>query len=285
VSGETNIPPVSDLPYDPESHYDRVTDAWGLLLGEELHYGLFASGDEPLPAATRALTDRMVATAQLAEGVEVLDVGCGTGGPGCYLAEHGARITGITTSTVGVAAATDRATRAGVSDRATFLVRDGMDNEFPGASFDRAWVLESSHLMRQRDRLVAECARVLRPGGRMALCDVMLRRPMPFEEVRALRKELTLLREVFGDARMEELVTYQRLAEASGLVVDVADDVSEEAKPTFDRWRSNAHEHRAEVVRQLGEEDWQRFVDACDVLERLWADGAFGYAVLGAHKP
>ena len=33
---------MTDRTYDPESHYDRVTDAWGLLLGEDLHYGIFA---------------------------------------------------------------------------------------------------------------------------------------------------------------------------------------------------------------------------------------------------
>jgi 27-O-demethylrifamycin SV methyltransferase len=276
---------VSDVTYDPASHYDRVTQAWGLLLGEELHYGLFATGDESLPEATRALTDRMMAAGEIDGAVTILDVGCGTGKPGCALAERGATVTGITTSEVGVRAATERAAAAGVDDRATFLLRDGMDNGFPDASFDRAWVLESSHLMRHRDRLIAECARVLAPGGRMALCDVMLRRSMPFEEVRRLRKQLTLLREVFGDARMEELATYTRLAEESGLVVEVADDVTELARPTFARWRANADDHRQAVVADLGEDDWQRFVDACNVLEQFWDDGTFGYAVMAASKP
>ena len=38
--------------YEPAAHYDRVTAAWGMLLGHELHYGYFASGDEDLPTAT-----------------------------------------------------------------------------------------------------------------------------------------------------------------------------------------------------------------------------------------
>lgn len=274
----------NEVTYDAETHYDRVTDAWGLLLGEELHYGLFDDPAEALPTATSALTQRMAAVCDVPSGALVLDVGCGTGTPACYLAERGATVTGITTSAVGIEAATARAASMGLADRTTFVRRDGMDNGFPDASFDRVWVLESSHLMRYRDRLIAECARVLRPGGRIALCDVMLRRPMPFDEVRTRRRELTLLREVFGDARMEELATYTRLATEHGLVVDVADDVSDAARPTLDRWRENANEHREEVVRQLGVEDWQRFVDACDVLDQLWEDGAFGYAVMGATK-
>jgi 27-O-demethylrifamycin SV methyltransferase len=275
---------MSEIRYDPAGHYDRVTNAWGKLLGDELHYGVFEQGDEPLPTATAVLTDRMVAAAGIEPGVEVLDVGCGTGAPACVLAGLGASVLGITTSTVGVAAATERAEAAGVGDTARFEVRDGMDNGLPDHSFDRVWVLESSHLMRARDQLIAECARVLRPGGRMALCDVILRRPMPFEEVRRRLRPLTLLREVFGDARMEPLAVYAELAEANGLTVDLTEDLTAATRPTFERWRANARLHRDEVVGTLGEADWQRFIDACDVLEGFWDEGVFGYGILGAAK-
>ncbi len=270
---------------EPTAHYDRVTEAWGLLLGDELHYGLFRSDDQPLPEATNNLTERMIEVCGVEPGVRVLDVGCGTGTPACRLASLGATVLGITPSSVGVAAATARAAEQGFADRVSFEERDGMDNGLPDASFDRVWVLESSHLMRERDRLVAECARVLKPGGRMALCDVMLRRDLPFEEVRRLLRPLTLLRAVFGDARMEPMTTYVALAEANGLVVDVADDVTIETRPTFARWRENAATHRDTVVQKLGEDGWQQFVDACDVLEGFWDDGTFGYGVMGAFKP
>ena len=93
---------VSDVAYDPESHYDRVTDAWALLLGDDLHYGVFARATRRCPTATSALTALMIDAAQLEPGVEVLDVGCGTGRPGMPpAAEHGVAVTGITTSAVG----------------------------------------------------------------------------------------------------------------------------------------------------------------------------------------
>jgi cyclopropane fatty-acyl-phospholipid synthase-like methyltransferase len=269
----------------PSAHYDRVTDAWGLLLGDELHYGVFATADDPLPVATGALTQRMVAGAQLAPGLDVLDVGCGTGGPARALAaEHGVRVTGITTSEVGVRAATERAAEAGLSDLLRFEQRDGTDNGFPDASFDRVWVLESSHLMRDRVALVSECARVLRPGGRMVLCDIILRREMPFEEVRRLRHPLALLRAVFGDARMEPLDLYASMATDHGLVVDQQDDLTDATRPTFTRWRENAARHRDAVVALLGEDGWQEFVDSCDVLEGFWDDGTLGYGLLAAAK-
>jgi 27-O-demethylrifamycin SV methyltransferase len=277
---------MSDSRTDAESHYDRVTDAWGLLLGEQLHYGVFRTGDEDLPAATSQLTALMVTQAEIAAGVEVLDVGCGTGAPACHLAaEHGARVVGITTSGVGVETARRRAAAAGLGHLATFEQRDGMNNGFADASFDRVWVLESSHLMRERDRLMSECARVLRPGGRMALCDIILRRPMPFEEVRRLRVPLGLLRDVFGDARMEPLSRYVELARDNGLVVSAELDLTDATRLTFARWLENAERHRDAVVAQLGEADWQRFVDSCAVLDGFWEDGTLGYGLIAASKP
>jgi 27-O-demethylrifamycin SV methyltransferase len=269
----------------PATHYDRVTSAWGLLLGEELHYGLFADPSEDLPTATRRLTESMVRAAQIAPGSEVLDVGCGTGAPACELARTlAARVTAITTSGTGVEAARERAAQHGLTELVSFAQRDGMDNGLPDGSFDRVWVLESSHLMRRRDRLLAECARVLRPGGRLALCDIVLRRQMDLAEVRRLREPLALLRDVFGDARMEPVAEYVRLAHACGLTVDVELDLTTAARPTFARWRENAERHRDEVLELLGENDWRAFVDSCDVLERFWDDGTLGYALIAARK-
>src|SRR5436305_2009872 len=146
------------MSYQPATHYDRVTAAWGLLLGEDLHYGLFEQPDEEVPSGTGRLRDAMGQAARIEPGVEVLDVGCGTGAPACMLAgELGARVTGITTSAAGVATARARAAAEGLEQAVAFEERDGMDNGFPDRSFDRAWVLESSHLMRGRDRLIAEC--------------------------------------------------------------------------------------------------------------------------------
>jgi 27-O-demethylrifamycin SV methyltransferase len=160
-----------------------------------------------------------------------------------------------------------------------------MANGFDDASFDRVWVLESSHLMRRRDRLIAECARVLRPGGRMVLCDITRRRELDLAEVRRLREPLALLRAVFGDARMEDLAEYGRLASANGLQVEQQVDLTAETHPTFAAWRQNAETHRDEVTALIGEDGRQQFVDACDVLQGFWDDGTLGYGLIAASRP
>jgi 27-O-demethylrifamycin SV methyltransferase len=271
--------------YDPAAHYDRVTQGWGLLLGDELHYGVFEDDAEPLARATGRLTSLMIDGARLAPGQRVLDVGCGSGAPACRLAtEHGVEVVGITTSQVGVETARARATAAGIST-VSFEQRDGTDNGFPDESFDRVWVLESSHLMPDRAALVSECARVLRPGGRMVLCDIIRRREIPFLELRDRREEFAVLRAAHGAARMDPLDSYVQLARDNGLEVDVARDLTQETLPTFARWQHNVEAHRPQVNELMGEQAVGDFEESLRILDSLWRDGTLGYGILAAAKP
>ncbi|HWA65932.1 MAG TPA: methyltransferase domain-containing protein [Mycobacteriales bacterium] len=267
--------------YDPRTHYDHVTDAWSLLLGADLHYGVFDTPTEPLAVATARLTDAMIEAVRPEPGLSVLDVGCGTGHSACRLAaEQDVAVLGITPSTIGIHRATARAAAAGLSETVRFEARDGMANGLPDDSTDRVWVLESSHLMRHRDRLISECARVLRPGGRIALCDLMLARPMPFEEVRRLHKPLGTLRDAFGAARMETRDRYEQLFADNGIDVDVSLDLTEATRPTFDAWRRNAALHEAAVVAQIGRDGLDAFLASCDILDGFWGDGTMGYGLI-----
>ncbi len=272
--------------YDPAEHYDRVTHAWGVLLGAELHYGVFESPDEKLDVATHRLTERMATGAHLAPGLRVLDVGCGTGAQSRFLAAtYGVDAVGITTSPVGVATARELTEMAGLSAQVSFELRDATANEFDDESFDRVWILESSHLMRDRQALVSEAVRVLKPGGRLVWCDIVRHRTIPFLEVRERHEEFATLREAFGDARMEPLADYAAWFEKAGLIVEQADDVTKATLPTFSAWRANAAQHRDAVVEAIGEHGHTAFVRSSDVLESLWLDGTFGYGLIVAAKP
>ncbi len=271
--------------YSPAAHYDRVTEAWGLLLGEDLHYGVFGAGDEFLPVATAALTDLMIEHARLRPGIRLLDVGCGTGAPACRLAsEHGVDVLGITTSEIGVIAATERARSQGL-DGVSFEVRDGTASGLVDATFDVVWVMESSHLMSERAALLTEAARLLRPGGRFVLCDIIRRRDIPFLEVRDRREDLAVLRRAFGAARMDKLGEYAAYAADAGLVVDEMVDLTSATLPTFDRWQANVADHRAAVADSLAEADIEAFDRSCDILRGFWLDGTLGYGLITADKP
>jgi 27-O-demethylrifamycin SV methyltransferase len=282
--GDTSLRRASEPEsHEAAAHYDRVHDAWRLIMGDEFHYGYFESPDVPLEEATGALTAQMRERAEIAAGDRVLDVGCGTGSQACGLAaDLDAQVLGITTSERGVASATELAAERGVSAR--FEQRDGMDNGLESDSFDVVWALESSHLMRDRRALLGECTRVLAGDGRLVLCDIIRRREIPFAEVRDRRDDFALLRAVFGDAHMEPLEEYGSTLEQLGMTVTDSSDVTEPTLPTFAAWRARVEEHESTLRELIGPQGVEDFVGSTNVLESFWLDGTLGYGILAAVK-
>jgi 27-O-demethylrifamycin SV methyltransferase len=267
------------------AHYDRVHDAWQLIMGEEFHYGYFSAPELPLEDATAALTREMRERAAISAGDRVLDVGCGTGRQACELvSDLDAEVLGITTSARGVAAATELAAALG-AELARFEQRDGMDNGLEDSSFDVVWALESSHLMRDRPALLGECARVLAPGGRLVLCDIIRKREIPFAEVRDRMKEFAKLRVVFGDAHMEPLEDYTATLEELGMDVTDSSDITEPTLPTFAAWRARVEEHESALRDLIGPDGVDDFIEGTNILESFWRDGTLGYGILAAVKP
>ena len=117
-------------------HYDLSLDLYRLFLDEDLQYSCayFAHPDMSLEEAQAAKTEHLIAKLLIEEGASVLDIGCGWGGLGLSLAEHGAQVTGVTLSDEQFATANERAHARGLSDRADFRLQDYRDVEGP---FDR----------------------------------------------------------------------------------------------------------------------------------------------------
>ena len=103
----------------------------------------------------------------------VLDVGCGTGILTQALARRSARAVGVDPAPRMVAKA--RENRADVS--ATYVVATAESLPFADSSFDAATASFTVHHWRDAGRGIAELARVLRSGGRLAIADMDLPSP------------------------------------------------------------------------------------------------------------
>jgi 27-O-demethylrifamycin SV methyltransferase len=270
----------------PTRHYNIVVDAWGYLLGEDLHYGYFTSDDEVHSEATDKLTHEMLGLAQLTPSLSVLDVGCGTGKAACRMAlQVGCSVLGISPSTACISKATKLAIASGVSDLAVFRIGDGTRLDMEDSSFDCVWVMESSHLMYDKAALVSECARVLRPGGRLILCDVMLRNKLSLQQVIDHRDEFLLLAEVFGRAIMQTSSYYREQMTLQHLQIEACRDISAQVYPTFEKWRENALLNRSKVEELIGGDAWRQFYESCGVLTQFWERQVLGYYIIAALKP
>ena len=105
---------------------------------------------------------------------EVLDIGCGIGGPALVLArDYGARVTGIDLERPLIERARRRAEQAGLGLRLEFREVDRGALPFADATFD--CVMSSGAFTQTEDKLgmFRECYRVLRPGGMLSCYDWM----------------------------------------------------------------------------------------------------------------
>jgi SAM-dependent methyltransferase len=122
-------------------------------------------------------TERLLARCQVAAGQRVLDLGCGTGYTATLLAaRYQARVTALDLNPALVGRACERVGRAGVSGRVGLLRADGHALPLAEASFDLV-VVESVLVFCAAPQVLTEIWRVLRPGGRLGLNELTLRRP------------------------------------------------------------------------------------------------------------
>lgn len=163
------------------AHY--ATD--GLL--SRIEGGLRAAGVDPLAPAAADLkgvdefhiggieaTEALLAPLSLTSETRVLDIGCGIGGTARHIAGRtGARVTGIDMTPDFVETARTLSDRVGLGASVTFLEGSALDLPLAVDCFDLATLIHVGMNIAEKRRLFAEVARILAPGGRFAVYDVM----------------------------------------------------------------------------------------------------------------
>ncbi|MBI5617913.1 MAG: methyltransferase domain-containing protein [Gammaproteobacteria bacterium] len=169
------------LNFKVQSHY-TVTD-----LGQRILDTLTRAGRDPSRITAedlapidefhirgRAATLDLARAAQLDRAMTVLDVGSGLGGPARTLAsEYGCRVTGIDLTDEYCRAARMLSELLGLGELLQFQQGDALDLPFPAASFDAVWTEHVAMNIADKARLYAEMFRVLKPGGTLAIYDIL----------------------------------------------------------------------------------------------------------------
>lgn len=122
----------------------------------------------------REATQELAGLARLMPETRVVDLGCGLGGPARRLAKvFACRVTGLDLTPEYVEVANLLAERTGLGGRIGFVQGDACDTPFEDASFDVVWSQHAAMNIPDKARLYAEAARLLKPGGRLALYDIL----------------------------------------------------------------------------------------------------------------
>jgi len=125
---------------------------------------------EPFSFVSVRLLRRVALALGLSPGQTLVDLGCGRGGPGLWLAQEAAvSLLGVDFSPVAVEQATRRAVLFRLAGRARFVVGDLARTGLPDASADAAVSVDAFHFAADPAAAAAEVRRVLRPCRRLVL--------------------------------------------------------------------------------------------------------------------
>lgn len=203
-----------------QQFYDASSGLWEQIWGEHMHHGYYGADGQVRKERRQAQIDLIEALldwGEVRQASQILDVGCGIGGSSLYLAEKfAAAATGITLSPVQANRASQRAAAAGLSDRTHFQVADALQMPFADESFDLVWTLESGEHMPDKQQFLAECFRVLKPGGTLLMA-TWCHRPTPPALTADEQQHLEKIYRVYCLPFVVSLPDYAAIAQSLGL--------------------------------------------------------------------
>jgi len=241
---------------------------WELLMGEEIHVGGLGE------------TDALARAADIAAPKAVLDVCSALGGPARHLARTiGCQVTGLDATPKMHAEAVRRTKEAALDDKVHFALGNALDMPFRAGSFDVVWGQDAWCYVTDKERLVRECSRVVRPGGVVAFTDWVETGAMSDEVWNALHAFMAF-------PYMETVEGYARLLEGAGLRVMQQEDLSPDFARHVQQYLAAVQlTHRDAIVAGYG----QSMYDEVEKGLILWRDaaaaGQVGRGRLVARKP
>lgn len=145
---------------------------WG---GEDIHVGIYNSEDEPIRDASRRTVEKMASTLNnIGPDTTVLDVGAGYGGSARYIAStYGCNVTALNLSEVENERDREMNKKAGLDNLIDVVDGNFEELPYPDNSFDIVWSQDAILHSGNREKVINEVYRVLKPGGEFIFTDPM----------------------------------------------------------------------------------------------------------------
>jgi sarcosine/dimethylglycine N-methyltransferase len=210
--------------------------------------------------------DVLAARAGIDQASHVLDVCSGMGGPARYLASRlGCRVTGLDITLSRHRSAVRLTELVGLQHLVGFRHGSALAMPLADASFDVAIGQEAFAHVPDKPRLIAECGRVVRQGGRIAFTDIMQGERLTPEAAERVQRDMAF-------AGFETLDGYARLLEGSGCTVLERDDLTTQWAEILVQRLAMYRALRETTVERFGADHFRRWDDTYAFFVNLFAE-------------
>jgi sterol 24-C-methyltransferase len=268
-------------------YYNKRESRWGyrFLLGGTRHFGYYPEGSRHLSmrAAMREMENRLGEALALPEGSLVLDAGCGEGFVAFHLAEQfHLRVEGVDIVGESIARARQQASERGLDGNVHFKEGGYSQLDFPDATFDGVFTMETLVHAPDYRKALREFRRVLKPGGRLVLFEYSIPaldsvRPEDRDQFIEINTRAAMYSlPCFTHGRFPEIL---READFNGVSVQ---DITERMTPMLRRFHQIAY-LPFQLLRLLGREE--RFVNARSAVAGYEYRRYFGYNIVIGARP
>jgi len=226
---------------------------WEAVMTEQIHSG-----------AAEA-TDTLAQALGLKKGMVVLDLCSALGGPARQIAKkYGVMVKGVDMTETMLKKARERTKQAGLANMIEFHEGNVMDLAFEDETVDVVWGQEAWCYVTDKNKLIQEAYRVLKPGGKIGFTDWVITGEITEEQ-------LSPLYDTMSFPYMETFQGYQELLKNNGFKILDAQDQTEAYAKCFDKYYVTVHETlKPTILKDFGQE----LFDIASNLVTIWRKAA-----------
>ena len=271
---------IDSVVEETKDYYDGPADEiYRRLWRDNVHMGTWKHPDDTIDTAM-ARTNRIMAERGEVDGDRfVLDVGSGYGASARFLAaERGCRVHGVNISLKENELARERNKEAGLDDRVSIEYGDFHALPYDDESFDVVWSQEALLHGVDKPQILDECLRVLRPGGRFVLSDLLVRKHLTEEERGPIYARVKA-------PVMWDLDEYADAIDGRGFDILETADWPENVAPTYQSVLDQLVEQREVLAEWVPEEQIKQTMTALQLWVDAAKDGKISHGFFVAQRP
>ena len=266
-------------------HYDFIYDdhsadkLYQAIWGENIHFGIYTSPDEPMEDAMLRAKQQMSAPLGFTPNDVILEVGCGFGAMARFLTkEYGCKVVATNYSHQQLKKAEELLQSTGLDHLVSFAWADYHNLTYDDATFDYWWCQEAITHSTNKHQVFREAYRVLKPAGKVVLSDQLVRKELlsPEEHNRIATRH--------GSDDLWHAAEYKQALEACGFRLERYVDWSEYIAPHFAAVAKRVEEKRGEIAADIDAVTIQHNYNIWSYWSRAGNAGKIGWGYFVAVK-